>query len=52
MDQQRRATKLNDLEASITETEECVRVLEGEMGDPEAVVDVNGRLPADRRELS
>ena len=52
MDDQRRAKAILELEQAISVMEPRVAELEALVGDPEAVVDARGRLPADRREAN
>lgn len=50
VDGRRRTAMIDELVGKISKVEGRVRGLESEVGDPEAVVDSYGRLPADRRE--
>jgi hypothetical protein len=52
MEDRRRAVEIAKLEAEVVETEANIIGLQREVGDPETVVDVNGWLPSQRRELA
>ncbi|OZV73096.1 hypothetical protein CA850_31480 [Micromonospora echinospora] len=52
MEEQRRAAEIAKLDAEVAETEANIIALQREVGAPETVVDVNGWLPSQRRELA
>ncbi len=52
MDDTRRAAQIAELDVEIDARQRRLGELRERVGDPEAVVDETGRLPADRRELS
>ncbi|RJQ92737.1 hypothetical protein [Amycolatopsis panacis] len=49
---EKRAAEIADTEASVAEWQSRVEQLRQRVGDPETVMDQNGRLPARRRELN
>lgn len=52
MEERRRTAEIARLDAEVAETEANIVALQGEVGDLETVMDVNGWLPSQRRELA